>query len=649
MSATKSTTGRILASRFGPYELGRDGLRKFGLRVKLERKPLLLLIALVERAGEVVTRSELQDLLWGEDLHVDFDKGLNVAVTKVRAALNDSVEKPKYIETVAGAGYQFIAAVERVSAPRPAASVLAEPAVTSIRSVADGTTSDIKHDDLVPGTLVVAPQSWLQRRNVLLAVAAGLVVALLSVAFTTLRSRWLPQPYATHPRKLMLVVLPFENLSGDPSQDYLSDGITEELSEQLGNLAPQRLGVIGRTSAMTYKHSSRTIAQIGTELGVGYILEGSIRREGRKLRVTAQLVQVSDQAHVWAHDYDRELRDLMQVEDEVASDIARQVGLSMAVAQPVKSLHPHIPNPDAHEEYLVARYYWNKRTPEGWDKAEQHFRRAVKKDPQYAAAYAGLAECASRPEALLLARKAVELDPASGEAYAALGWVELFREWEFDAAAEALKTAIRLDPNYAPAHHIYSGVLQVNGRLKEAIDEEKQAVAVDPLWLIARASLAEELSAAGQPDDAIGELNEIVVIEPRYPKAHETFGLVYARMGKYKDAIREYEISEQYGGGKLTGPIGYAYARSGNKKLALKALAELKELEKKSRSEDAYADRVLVEIGLGNYDEALALLEEEYEKHNHDGLLGLKVDPVFDPLRSDPRFQKLVRQMKFSG
>jgi tetratricopeptide (TPR) repeat protein len=399
---------------------------------------------------------------------------------------------------------------------------------------------------------------------------------------------------------------------------------------------------------MIYKHAPKTISQIGKDLGVGYVLEGSVRHNGGKLRVTAQLIQVSDQAHVWAQEYDRDISDLLQVEDDVASDIAQQVGVSFALGPPTKSSHPHIPNPEAHEAYLLARYYWNKRTPVGWANGEQYFRRAVEKDPQYAAAYAGLAESSvAKQEALAAATKAVELDPNSAEARTALGWVEYFKQWDFVAAQDALKTAIQLDPNYAPAYHLYSGVLALSGRFQESIDQEKQAVRLDPLALIFRAALAGGLSLAGQNDQAIEEIKQIFAIDPQYPKAHETLGTLYLRRGMYKEAIREYETSERFGGTKLLGLLGYAYARSGNKGQALRALSELQDLDKRLPSGDVSGDLAIVEMGLGNRDEALAWLEKEYQQHDDDGPWDAKFDPIFEPLRSDRRFQDLLRRINF--
>ncbi len=660
VSAEKPLSAPDLLYRFGPFEAdrARGELRKFGVRIRLERKPWQLLVALLQRPGELVTRSELQRALWGEDVFVDFEHGLNVAMKKIRAALCDSTEVSTYIQTVVGEGYRFVATVEKVfktantpvsapPEPTPGFLVSKVPAQSSMQ-LADSPALQPERGAEPPLPAVGIQQPWLQKRKVWPAVAVAVCVALLAIVVARQVRQRLWQPEQAHAGKIMLVVLPFENLSSDPGQEYLSDGMTEELSEQLGNLRPQRLGVIGRTSAMVYKHAPKTISQIGKDLGVGYVLEGSVRRNGSKLRVTAQLVEVSDQAHVWAQEYDRDVRDLLQVEDDVASDIAQQVGVSFALGPPTKSSHPHIPNPEAHEAYLLARYCWNKRTPAGWAAGEEYFRRAVEKDPQYAAAYAGLAECRiPKQEALAAATKAVELDPTSGEARTALGWVELYKELDLAAAEDALKRAVQLDPNYAPAHHTYSGFLEMTGRFQEAISEEKQAVFLDPLSNISRASLAELLSVAGQNDRGVEQLKLIFAMDPQFPKAHEVLGVIYLRRGMYQEAIREYQASEEYGGAKLLGLLGYAYARSGDKDQALRTLSQLQEWEKRSGSGDASYDLALVEIGLGNWNEALTWLEKEYQQHDEDGLLLLKCEPVFAPLRSDPRFKNLLRRMNF--
>jgi TolB-like protein/DNA-binding winged helix-turn-helix (wHTH) protein/Flp pilus assembly protein TadD len=648
VSTTKSSLPAILLFRFGPYEvdISRNELRKFGQRVRLEPKPWQLLISLLQRPGELVTRAELQRAVWSEDVFVDFEHGLNVAVRKLRAVLNDSVDAPKYIETVAREGYRLIATVEHVFANvSTLASAQTVVQTDAIRVPVQGQPEAATSRDQEAQHPTDALLPWLQKRGKRWREVTVLTFVAL-IAITAMRFFWrgLRGAPPAAAERVMIVVLPFENLSGDPDQEYLSDGMTEELSGRLGNLSPQQLGVIGRTSAMTYKSSQRTISQIGKELAVSYVLEGSVRRNGSKLRVTAQLVKVSDQAHVWAEDYDRDVSDLLQVEDEVALQIAQQVGVSVAGSQPAKASPKHLPNSEAHEAYLLGRYWWNKRTPAGWNNAVQYFRRAIEKDPEYAAAYAGLGECARIPreEALAAARKAVELDSSSGEARAALGWAELYKDLDVVAAEDALKSAIKLDPNYAPAHHTYAAVLDMTGRLREAIREEEQAVLLDPLFLISRAALAGLFSAAGQNERGIEQLKQIFAIEPQFPKAHEVLGDIYSRKGMYKEAIREYQISEQYGGDKLPGLLGYAYARAGNKDGAMEKLAELK-TEKRNN----YYDLAMIEMGLGDKDAAVAWLQRLYQEQvDDDGLVLLRCEPRFDPLRSEPRFQNLLRRMK---
>jgi len=648
MSASKSAAHPVLIYRFGFYELdtSRNELRKFGVRVKLERKPMQLLIALVERQGEVVTRGDLQRSLWGEDLFVDFNKGLNVAATKLRAALNDSSEKSTYVETVAGEGYRFVAEVELAFATAPASAPAQAVAKTegpapSLIHLPDTPIFPIAQD-------VSVRQSWLQKHKIWRGVAVVVSVSLIAVVIARLSWRELREPAPVYAGKIMLVVLPFENLSGDSGQEYFSDGITEELSAQLGNLSPQRLAVIGRTSAMTYKHSHSTVSQIGKDLGVDYALEGSVRRDGNKLRVTAQLVHVADQTHVWAEDYDRDARGLLQLEDEVAGSIARKVGVSIALDQPPRSFIRHTPDPEAHQDYLLGRYYWNRRTMAGWEMAEKYFRRATEKDPQYSAAYAGLAECIhTSKEAKQAALKAVELDPTSGEARTALGRVQLYQDLDVTAAEDTFKTAIQLDPNYPIVHHSYSNLLAMTGRFDEAIKEKRQAEVLDPLSLVIKASLAGVLSLAGQHDAAERELKLVFEMDPHYASAHAILAQVYIRKRMYKEAIRELETSKAEDGNEQWGDLGYAYARSGDKQNASRMLSRFKELD--ARLGSGAFDAAVVDVGLDNKEEAFAWLQKAYEEHNDEGLLMLKTDSIFDPLRSDQRFADLLRQMKLGA
>ncbi len=348
--------GKTTIYRFGPYELRNRTreLYKQGIKLKLRPQPFQVLRILVERAGDVVTREELRDLLWSKETFVDFEHGLNTGIKELRGVLNDSASEPRYIETLPKLGYRMIVRVE-VDEPLPMLQVILRP--------------------------------W----TVLLGIAIVLIVALGTYVQWS-RSRARPQPSG---ERLMLAVLPFENLTGDAGQDYFSDGLTEEMIAQLGHLDPQHLGVIGRTSVMHYKGTHEPLEQIGRELGVQYVLEGSVRRDANKVRVSAQLNQVRDQAHVWARQYDRELINLLALQGEIAQEIADGIQLTLGDHKRIDSAHqaPLTPNAyEAYDLYLKGRYFWNKRTPPGFQRAVEYFQQAVAKDPDYARAYAGLSD-----------------------------------------------------------------------------------------------------------------------------------------------------------------------------------------------------------------------------------------------------------------
>jgi TolB-like protein/DNA-binding winged helix-turn-helix (wHTH) protein/Tfp pilus assembly protein PilF len=614
--------------RFAPYEVDavRGELRKLGIRIRLERKPWLMLVKLLERPGELVTRAELHRALWGEDTFVDFEHGLNVAVKKLRAALCDSLDAPRYIETVPGEGYRFIASVKY----GPASS-----------SLATGTTEAV----LPEGTgqrAASAPTGtfWLSARRAWAAATVAVLIVLLSIVL--LQTSPVRRDKAPPTGKAMLVVLPFQNLSGDPQQEFLSDGMTEELSARLGNLDPGRVGVIGRTSAMSYKNSHTTITDIGKQLSVDYVLEGSIRRDGSKLRVTAQLIEVANQAHVWAESYDRDMHDLLQLEADIAGNIAREVGISIALDRPNPTTH-RLPSPESHEAYLLGRYYWNRRAQGDWKAAEEHFRRAIRLDPQYALAHAGLAECRiRREEASAAALRAVELDPASAEARIALGWVELYKNFNVSAGGRAFRSAVQLDPNYASAHHSYGEFLAMMGQFEEAIVEKRRAVMLDPLSARFRGALVEVLALAGRDDAARTEMQRLLDLRPDSPLTHLSLAEIHLRKDRYGEAIRELQIYAKHGDDPILGRLGYAYAKSGRRKDAEQILAELRKIER-----DSSLDIVRIEIALGRNDEALTWLEKRYQSQADDDLLWIKVDPIYDPLRSNPRFQELLRHMNF--
>jgi TolB-like protein/DNA-binding winged helix-turn-helix (wHTH) protein len=343
--------------KFGDLELdlGSYQLRRNGAVLKLEKIPMELLILLASRKGQLVSREEIIDKLWGKDVFVDSEHGVNTAIRKIRQALGDDPDQPRFIETVFGKGYRFVGQI----------SVSTEQQVDSGISHILGTRY---------GT-----------RSVLIVVCALTALALGS--YLGIRRFWLYRSERT-----MLAVLPFQNLSGDSEQDYFSDGMTEEMITNLGRLDPKRLGVIARTSAMSYKHSSKGVDQIGRELGANYILEGSARREGDRVRITAQLIQVSDQSHLWAAEYDRELGSVLELQTDVASAIGNEVRLKITPGQRARLASAHSVNPEAYEAYLKGRYFMEKWTEDGTRIGREYFEQAIQKDPRYALAYAGLAD-----------------------------------------------------------------------------------------------------------------------------------------------------------------------------------------------------------------------------------------------------------------
>jgi TolB-like protein/DNA-binding winged helix-turn-helix (wHTH) protein len=439
----------------GAYEL-----RRSGRALKLERIPMEILLLLVERRGHLVARGDIIARVWGEHVFLDTDSSINGAIRKIRQVLKDDPENPVFVQTVTGKGYRFIAAVTEASVPAGQIGVgqkLASP--NTIRQ--DGTAPFASRPALATfWTWSCWTWSWPS-----LASLAALLVAVLVGGIYGLRLR-ARSPSAVIQHRVMLAVLPFANLSNDPEQEYFSDGLTEETITDLGELNPERLGVIARTSATAYKHTNKTIAQIGHELGVDYILEGSVRREGGVARISAQLIRVNDQLHLWAHNYDRQTGGLLALQNELGRAIAQQVKVKLTPLYGVRSGNKYAPNPDAYELYLKGRFYLNQRTYAEIDKSTEYFERSIEKDPGFALGYAGLADSylanAIRssqdfyPKAKAAASRALELDDDLPEAHTALGAEKADFEYDWQGAEQELKRALELNPNYAEAHYRYA-------------------------------------------------------------------------------------------------------------------------------------------------------------------------------------------------
>jgi TolB-like protein/DNA-binding winged helix-turn-helix (wHTH) protein/Flp pilus assembly protein TadD len=633
------TTGSV---RFGEdFELD---LRAYQLRrsdrvLKLERIPMELLLLLVEHAGQLVTREQIVERIWGKSVFVDTDNSINGAIRKIRQALKDDPEHPRFVQTVTGRGYRFI--VPLVDAEAEEAPVVPLPQATASDS----------------------PKGNPHRRWIAI---LGMAVVLIVSAVVYLR--WFtfrPQPQPPGGRS-MLAVLPFENLTGDASQDYFSDGLTEEMISQLGRLDPERLGVIARTSVMRYKNGQSPLDQIGRELGVQYVLEGSVRRDSNNVRVTAQLIQMKDQTHIWARQYDRELKGLLVVQGEIAQQIAEEIQSAMGdkdlgdkdkekrtVASPPPALSPEAF--DAYDLYLKGQYLSNKRTPESLHRGIDYFQQAIDKDPSYARAFAGLADCyalisgydpsvpakEAMPKARAAAVRAVELDEGLAEAHAALAIVAQDWDWDWPTAEREYRRAIELNPNYATAHHWYGEFLGLTGRFDEAFRELERARQLDPLSLIIATDNAVTLLYSRQYDRAISQFRTVLEMEPNFPHAHMVV-VAYVQTGLYADALTDIERWQRTQDSPWSlAMLAYVHGSFGQQLRARSALEKLQQLNR--RQHISAATLATAYVGLGNKDQAFAWLNQAFAEHSID--LSLKVNPLYDPLRDDPRFAQLLRRV----
>jgi TolB-like protein/Tfp pilus assembly protein PilF len=455
----------------------------------------------------------------------------------------------------------------------------------------------------------------------------------------------------------MLAVLPFENLTGDAAQDYLSDGMTEEMITQLGNLDPSHLGVIARTSVMHYQHSRAPLEQIGRELGVQYVLEGSLRRDAGNVRITAQLIQMKDQSHVWARQYDRELKGLLTLQGEIAHEIADEIQLTLGGPLKLNTAHrtvsPSTASYEAYDLYLKGRYFWNKRTYEGFQQAAGYFQQAIAKDPNYARAYAGLADTFGlisvwhwglptelMPKARNAAVKALELDENLAEAHTSLALIAENYDYDWQAAEKEFRRAIQLDPDYATAHQWYAEYLSWQGRFEEALAESERARQLDPLSLIIATDHGVILYYSRQYDRAIAQFRAVIDMDPHFNRAM-TIVAVYVEEGRFEEALDMVKRGLPPDDSPWTcGTKAYVYGRWGQTAQAERYLAKLERML--GHPDPHYL--VLPYIGTGRKDQAIALLQKSYVEYSYT-LASLKVNPMFDSLRSDPRFQELLRRV----
>jgi len=663
--------------RFGDYE-SRSRTRELyvrGSKLKIRPQPLRVLNLLLNRAGDVVTREELRAELWSSEIFVDFEHVLNTSVKEIRAVLNDSATEPRYIETLPKLGYRFIAPVEKIEpaadAPAPNwAQQAANPAdaansaAGSLLSAPENTAAEYSAagEDAAPAIPADASRSRYAIAAIVIAVLA------LGGAFAAYRTTHAHPhskvPLASTAEPAMIAVLPFKNMTGDAKQDYFSDGMTEEMIAQLGQENPQRLGVIARTSVMHYQNSNEPLEQIARELGVQYVLEGSVRRDADKVRITAQLIRVSDQTHILSREYDRELHSVLAVQGEIAQEISDEI--QTALGQPTTSAArpaaataaaetADVKSFEAYDDYLKGRYFWNKRTGPGFQEAARQFLQSIDKDPGYARSYAGLADTYAVmaeyyveppdrliPKARAAALKALSLDERSAEAHASLALIAQNYDWDWQTADQEFRRAIELDPNYATGHHWYAEHLAFEGRFDEAFAEMQHALQLDPLSLIMKSDLGVFYYFARQYDRAIAQLHEVIEMEPTFSRAHMIV-FPYLETGRADEALADIEERKKAGANFwLLSQEGQVYARTNRVELAQRALEEAK----KSSPKESTDPMVFVGayVALKDDNRALAYLNEAVAQHS-PGLTSLKVDPMFDPLRSDARFQAILSRV----
>jgi TolB-like protein/DNA-binding winged helix-turn-helix (wHTH) protein len=618
--------------RFGVFELDlRSGeLQKQGRKIRLEGQPVQILICLLENPGELVTREELHRKLWPADTFVNFEHGLNAAVKRLRQALNDSADNPRFVETLPRRGYRFIAPIQAVAPSGDAREA-----------------NEQDQADRPQNSAAVLHQRWPGTWKV-----SG-VVLLVILGICTV---WILRPRSPAPPAIRsLAVLPLENLSGDASQDYFSDGMTDELITELGQISELR--VISRTSAMTYKGSRKSMPEIARDLNVDVVVEGAVLRSGNQVRITAQLILAAADKHLWAQSYEGDLRDTLKLQKQVARSIAEQIRIQLTPHEQTVLKNVTRVDWEAYEAYLKGRYFWNKRTADGLKEAIYYFNQAIEKDPNYAPAYAGLADSfalagdwqygvlparEAYPKAKAAAAKAVALDSSLGEAHISLAWCLDSFDWAWESAGKEFTRGIELSPGYATGHHWYGWHLATLGRHGKAVAELEKAESLDPLSLIIGADLAEELLIAHRYDEAMKQSRKTMNMDPFFALTHYVLGETLVQRHMYNEAIPELQkaIEVSPGSTAYAANLAYAYAVSGMRAEAVKILNDLK-----YRSNAAFSNApeiAVVYVGLDDKDQAMDWLERAYAERFNPGVL---MRPVFDPLRSDPRFQDLLRRI----
>ena len=611
------------AIRFGVFELDLKNLelRKSGTLIRLPPQPFKVLALLANHPGELVTRDDIQQQIWMGAAYVDFERGINHCVSQIRAVLEDDAETPRYIQTLPRRGYRFIAPISKE------------------------TRAAVESSERSP-LFSLSNASGFRLGALCLVVVLAATVFGLKHAATEQKAKL---------SKVPLAVLPFDNLSGDPRQDYFAEGMTEALITQLGKFSGLR--VISKQSVMHFNGVDSPTSEIARELNVNEIVKGSVIQSNGRVRITAQLIDPASGSYVWSDSYEGDIRNILTLQSEVASAIAGKIKIVMTPQERenVKSLQGV--NPAAHEDYLRGRYYWNKRTREALNRSIEYFELAIKEDPQYAPAYAGLADSynllafsgalapkVAYPQATQAAMKALLLDDTLADAHTSLADIRSVYEWKWSEAEREYRRAIELNRSYAIAHQWYASYLIAMGRTEESISEAKQALELDPLSLMINSNLGWSYYLAGRDDEAIEHYRVVIEMDPNFGPAHLNLGRVYEQKEMFEPAILEIQkaISLSNETPSALAALGYAYGVAGKLAQATETADRLKTMSQKGYVPPY--DLAVVYAGLGNKDEALRWLQQAYQERSGE-LLYIKVDPRLVSLRTDRKFLALTREM----
>ncbi len=611
---------------FCDFELDSAGfdLRRQGRRIRLERKPMELLILLVEKRGQLVSREEILERVWGRGFFFDAERGINNAVRKIRATLNDDAEQPRFVETVVGKGYRFIALVEPALQPR-------------------STT--------VPASIVHGENShWFRWRLTWIPALAVALFVTITFVFDIggIRHRiFAPGAPPIH----SIAVLPLENLSGDANQEYFADGMTDALITDLAQISSLR--VISRTSAMHYKGSHQPLPEIAKELNVDAVVEGSVIRSGDRVRITAQLLDARSDRHLWARAYDRDVREIVSLQQDVADSIVHEIQPKLTPQENLRLGQYRQVDPEVYDNYLHGMYFWQKFNEASTKRAIEYFEKSLRGDPSYPLAYAGLANAYSyfematsdrpkevMPKAKEAAEKALQLDSTLADAHSALGWVNWIYDWDWVGAEREFRRAIQLNPGHTTSHEIYANFLSSMGRFEEASREFQIARELDPVSIILVSNTADHFRIMRQYDKAIAENRRALDMDPGFVEAHFSLALAYRAKGMKKECIAELEqVAIGDGEPNLADAMKMAYMRGGYKS-ALKSRLKYYQDRRSAGSYAPFEEEAWAYAILGNKDLALQALEKAFVER--DPIVFLSVDPEWDTIRADPRFRDLV-------